>query len=339
MWKALSIYLEQAMAALLFLLAVVVGLYLYQHQRSELERLPLLRELTDAYAKGWDALGGLSGTSLYQFYESTAVDGQPARPESLPRTPAGELRIRSSWTAEGVRDNLEKKGFSKRKLQQAQRFLDYVEQYKGSALSDMYRSKVPASIKLAQGILESDAGQSSLAKSTRNHFGIKARPGPTAREKIARREYSRLRDEEFLFTAPAVGAFNAWDDHPYDRFEVYHTVADSYARHSQLLTRSCTPGHTGCYQWIWEAFPVSREEHDIGEAARRYHHRTGKAPGDYFNGRTKLPYYAACAAGLKMAGYATSPTYHQKIAYLIETYELWRFDLALIKALEERGGR
>lgn len=338
MLRAIGIYIRQVLAALVFLLAIVVGLYLYQHNRSELSRIPILLELTDAYAKGWDALGGLSGASVYEFYQSTAISGEEPSPGSLPGgSGKGELLIRTGWAADSVRANLARKGFSARKLQQAQRFLDYVDEYKGQALNDMYRSKVPASIKLAQGILESGAGQSSLAKSTRNHFGIKARPGPAAREKIARREYNRLSDEEFLFTAPAVGAFNAWDDHPYDRFEVYNSVADSYARHSQLLTRPCTPGHTGCYQWIWQAFPVSREEHDISAAARQYHHRTGKAADSFFPGRSKLPYYAACAAGLKMAGYATSPTYHQKLAYLIETYELWRFDMALINAVGEGG--
>jgi len=34
-----------------------------------------------------------------------------------------------------------------------------------------------------------------------------------------------------------------------------------------------------------------------------------------------------------MAGYATSPTYHRKLAYLIDTYELWRFDADLIRAV------
>ena len=36
-----------------------------------------------------------------------------------------------------------------------------------------------------------------------------------------------------------------------------------------------------------------------------------------------------------MAGYATSKTYHQKLWYLIDTYELWRLDVALLKGMEE----
>jgi hypothetical protein len=68
--------------------------------------------------------------------------------------------------------------------------------------------------------------------------------------------------------------------------------------------------------------------------AELYRRSSGIAAEDFFSGRTVVPYYAAAAAGLKMAGYATSPTYHQKLFYLIETYELWQFDIDLIQALE-----
>lgn len=51
--------------------------------------------------------------------------------------------------------------------------LDYVSQYKDAAISEMQRTGIPASIKLAQGILESASGQSELARTANNHFGIK----------------------------------------------------------------------------------------------------------------------------------------------------------------------
>ncbi len=50
---------------------------------------------------------------------------------------------------------------------------EYVLQYKYDAIREMYEDGVPASITLAQGILESDAGNSLLAKEANNHFGIK----------------------------------------------------------------------------------------------------------------------------------------------------------------------
>jgi flagellum-specific peptidoglycan hydrolase FlgJ len=49
----------------------------------------------------------------------------------------------------------------------------YIDSYKGVAISEMNRTGIPASIKLGQGILESNAGQSELALAANNHFGIK----------------------------------------------------------------------------------------------------------------------------------------------------------------------
>lgn len=49
----------------------------------------------------------------------------------------------------------------------------YIKRFKDVALREMERTGVPASIKLAQGILESDSGKSDLARSAKNHFGIK----------------------------------------------------------------------------------------------------------------------------------------------------------------------
>ncbi len=49
----------------------------------------------------------------------------------------------------------------------------YIRKYSKTAVSEMYRSGIPASITLAQGMLESGAGQSRLAVEGNNHFGIK----------------------------------------------------------------------------------------------------------------------------------------------------------------------
>lgn len=50
---------------------------------------------------------------------------------------------------------------------------EYVDIYNSLAIEEMKRTGIPASIKLAQAILESGAGQSAFAQLTRNHFGIK----------------------------------------------------------------------------------------------------------------------------------------------------------------------
>ncbi len=50
---------------------------------------------------------------------------------------------------------------------------DYIAKWRRTAIDEMLRAGVPASISMAQGIVESNAGQSSLVKEAKNHFGIK----------------------------------------------------------------------------------------------------------------------------------------------------------------------
>ena len=52
---------------------------------------------------------------------------------------------------------------------------EYVEKYKAIAIAHMERYGIPASITMAQGILESDSGNSLLSTSSNNHFGIKCK--------------------------------------------------------------------------------------------------------------------------------------------------------------------
>lgn len=58
-----------------------------------------------------------------------------------------------------------------------QQYLDYIEKYKDEAIEQMQRYHIPASITLAQGLLESGAGRSSLTRKSNNHFGIKCGSG------------------------------------------------------------------------------------------------------------------------------------------------------------------
>jgi flagellum-specific peptidoglycan hydrolase FlgJ len=89
---------------------------------------------------------------------------------------------------------------------------DYVEEFKRIAIREMEEKSIPASITLAQGLLESNAGESDLATESNNHFGIKCRSkcrGCTCR--------------------------NYSDDDIYDMFRVFESVEASFQEHSKLL--------------------------------------------------------------------------------------------------------
>jgi flagellum-specific peptidoglycan hydrolase FlgJ len=87
----------------------------------------------------------------------------------------------------------------------------YVNTYKELAIAEMLRTGVPAAIKLAQGILESQSGESDLAKTSNNHFGIKCKT-----EWTGARTYHD-------------------DDEKAECFRVYATVEESYRDHSDFL--------------------------------------------------------------------------------------------------------
>jgi LysM repeat protein len=63
--------------------------------------------------------------------------------------------------------------FSHDMLAQRMKTEDYISRYKEDAIKDMIKTGVPACITLAQGILESESGNSKLAIEANNHFGIK----------------------------------------------------------------------------------------------------------------------------------------------------------------------
>lgn len=142
-------------------------------------------------------------------------------------------------------------------------YLNYIESYSPIAFEQQKLHKIPASIKLAQGLLESAAGMSELAQVSNNHFGIKC--SNWTGDKV----YSD-------------------DDTKGECFRKYKSVRDSYEDHSMFL--------------------VSRP---------RY--------ASLFT--LKETDYKGWAHGLKKAGYATDPSYANKLIKLIEDYDLAKFDV------------
>ena len=87
----------------------------------------------------------------------------------------------------------------------------YINRYAGMAVDQMKRYGIPASIILAQGLIESAAGTSQLATKANNHFGIKVGPAWTG---------------PYMIMA---------DDRPDDKFRVYRSVSESFEDHSLFL--------------------------------------------------------------------------------------------------------
>lgn len=96
--------------------------------------------------------------------------------------------------------------------------VSYIDQYKYMAIDEMVRSGIPASIIMAQGIIESNAGFSHLAKESNNHFGIKCKSYWTGNA------YYHPDDDR-----DATGKIIP------SCFRKYESVQDSYADHSDFL--------------------------------------------------------------------------------------------------------
>ena len=151
---------------------------------------------------------------------------------------------------------------------------NYINSYKELAMQEMLRTGVPASIKLAQGILESQFGESPLAKNANNHFGIKCKT-----EWTGEKTYQD-------------------DDARGECFRVYTSAEQSYRDHSDFLK---TRPH---YSFLFKLEPT-----DI----------------------------SGWAYGLKRAGYATNPTYPEKLLRVIEDYKLHQYTMLALAIRDNRN--
>jgi LysM repeat protein len=89
---------------------------------------------------------------------------------------------------------------------------DYIAKYRDLALQEMHLYKIPASITLAQGIVETSCGNSELARNANNHFGIKCKEEWTG--------------EKYYYD----------DDVKHECFRKYRSDTASYRDHSLFLT-------------------------------------------------------------------------------------------------------
>lgn len=116
----------------------------------------------------------------------------------------------------------------------------YIEQYKQLAIDDMEKYGIPASIKMAQALLESDAGNSRLARQGNNHFGIKCKKDWTGE------------------------TIHHDDDAPQECFRKYPSAQESFHDHSEFLDRSPR------YQGLFELDPLDYKAWAHGLKAAGY---------------------------------------------------------------------
>lgn len=102
---------------------------------------------------------------------------------------------------------------------------DYAEKYAEYAMQQMRRYGIPASVTLAQGIIESSNGQSQLARNENNHFGIKA-------------------TQSWIANGGKYGLYT--DDRPNEKFCSYDSVGNSYEHHSLFLKNN--QRYAGCFK-------------------------------------------------------------------------------------------
>ncbi|MFN7115741.1 MAG: glucosaminidase domain-containing protein [Saprospiraceae bacterium] len=260
--------------------------------------LPIIRELTNKYQTEVDLSSDAFLRGVNRFLNKS---------NNIVNNSAFYDNKNAAWTWK--RADLEaklKQELGAKQVERRQLFLDYIEQYAPLALSEMAQSRIPASVTLAQGILETRAGDSYIARAARNHFGIKCYRKPNFKAD------GHIDDNDFYHHSLAYDCLQIADDNVWDRFQVYETVNQSYRHHSLLLQERR-------YNWM-----IAQYSSKIGQQCQ--------VEGSWFN-TDRVPYYAAWCIGLKKSGYATSKKYAQKLTYIIETYELWRFDYQLIMGI------
>lgn len=120
-------------------------------------------------------------------------------------------------------------------LAKAQDPVTYIRQYQDIAIAEMQRTGIPASITLAQAILESSCGKSDLACQANNHFGIKC--GGTWDGKSYHKEDDDYENGKLVKSC----------------FREFKSVQDSYIAHSEFLTDS---GKSGRYGFLFDLDPT-----------------------------------------------------------------------------------
>ena len=279
--------------------------------------VPVIDQVSRDFKTGTEVFGGLFRNKSVIFYQNDSIQtvkdlidngnfithNRKVSSQKLKNEEPkyNEVMALTVWDRKTIEKKLQKE-FSKKRMKQVKVYLDYIEKYADLASKEMILSQIPASISIGQGLLESAAGQSFLARKANNHFGIKCRP------KRGYKKDGKITNDEFSHHNLSYGCHQRKDDYEWDRFEMYLSPELSYRRHSRLLANNKR------YNWMVNKY-ITGEIYEV--------------PKKWF-GVEEVPYYAAWSIGLKKSGYATNNKYAQKLALIIETFELWRVDYNVI---------
>lgn len=288
------------LAMLLFALPGFLILQYYDRIEASLldiSDLPVYDRMQDNFETGAEIVGAVFGNKLREFYgtDTSFLAQEDERIGAPAPAPSAAFWKRAELEQQLARN------LSPAKQQSAKAYLDYIEQYRALALDEMRRTRIPASVTLAQGLFEGNAGRGFLAVEANNHFGIKCQLQPGYKRD------GRISDDDFDHHSLAIGCIQRTDDYVWDRFEVYPSARESFRRHSLLLLGDR-------YRWMIRSY-------EVGEIY--------PVPVSLY-GHDRVPYYAAWSVGLKRSGYATAKNYAEMITLIIETYQLWKIDYELL---------
>ena len=160
-----------------------------------------------------------------------------------------------------------------------QTYQQYIDQYKDLAIEQMLTYKIPASITLAQGLLESGAGKSELARRGNNHFGIKCNGWN------GRKTYHD--DDE------RNECFRAYDS-PYESFEDHSKFLTGSRRYSALFDLKTTD-YKGWARGLKAAGYATNPQYankliEIIQLYKLYEYDTAKDYDKFIAGHTKSGY-------------------------------------------------
>lgn len=161
---------------------------------------------------------------------------------------------------------------------------EYIEKYKSTAIKEMHRTGIPASIKLAQGILESACGRSELARKANNHFGIKCHDwkGPShlfdddAKNECFRKykhaEDSWLDHSKFLQSRP----------HYASLFKIHHTDYKKWAYGLKAAGYATNPKYAELLIKIIEDEGLYKYDRSSAKAGKKEYTGHGTGAENYF---------------------------------------------------------